>query len=244
MIFRTKIPSAITLFNLFLGCIAVVWALTGKLFDVPYIIIIAVAADFFDGFAARMLKATSKFGLQLDSLADMVTFGVVPGLIMYQLLTMSFEGTGLSTNLELLYLAPAFLITLSAALRLAKFNIDERQQDGFLGLPTPACTAFIVSLVPIVENNTFGLANIVLSEWFLYIVTVLFSFLMVVELPMFTLKFKHFRLKGNELRYLSFVVFLTLLLTVGWFSFTICVLLYILFSVINAWVVVPRKQRA
>jgi len=225
---KKMIPNAITLLNLFLGCMAIVFAFNGNLIYLPYILFWAGWADFFDGLAARMLKVHSPLGLQLDSLADMVTFGVVPGVVLFHLLN---QALNYPDNIWLL--APAFLITIFSALRLAKFNIDTRQTTGFLGLPTPANTVFITGLIVIAENNTLGLSGLVLNPLFLYAVIVIFSLLLVVELPMYSFKFKHRHWQGNEVRYILTVTGLLTFAITGFAGMPFFILFYILLSVLN-----------
>jgi CDP-diacylglycerol--serine O-phosphatidyltransferase len=141
-----NLPNALTLINLFSGCMAVVFVFNYHIDWVPYCISISLAADFLDGFAARWTKTSSEIGKQLDSLADVISFGLLPGAVVYFMILQIMERSG-NASLPIAYLiaysAVAFLITLFAALRLAKFNVDERQSDGFIGLATPAATIFV-----------------------------------------------------------------------------------------------------
>jgi CDP-diacylglycerol--serine O-phosphatidyltransferase len=175
------IPNTLTSGNLFCGCIAIVLALSGDIKTATYFIFVSAIFDFFDGFAARLLKVQSQLGLQLDSLADMVSFGVAPSAIVFQILSIS----QIHVPLELPAFTPfvAFFIAVFSALRLAKFNIDERQTSGFIGLPTPACTLFFCGLAHFDMFTVTGF----------YILTAsipLFCFLLVCELPVFSLKVK------------------------------------------------------
>lgn len=231
MAIKAAIPNLLTISNLFFGCMAIVCTFSANpndLYYVPYLVIAAALSDFLDGFAARLLNVSSDIGMQLDSLADMVTFGVVPGCVVYQLL---FWGHGSTLDTHWLYLAPAFSLTIFAAIRLAKFNIDTRQTDGFIGLATPACTMFIMSLVLILEKNTLGLGGLVGNPYFLYAVIVLFSYLMVAEIPMFGLKFKHKSWEGNEIKYGFILGGLVALLVFGGLGIGLIVLSYILVSI-------------
>lgn len=222
---KQHIPNLITLLNLFLGSVAVVFALTGHIEYVPYLVLGAAAADFADGLSARLLRVSSPLGLQLDSLADMVTFGLVPGVMMFQLLQIAWGG-----EVSLTKTLPAFMLTLFSALRLAKFNIDTRQTDGFLGLPTPANTVFITSLGLILHHDNYGLTPYLTSPIVLYIITVLFSLLMVVELPLLSNKFKHLRWQGNEQRFILIGVALLLIAFFGYTGLALAVIWYLLFS--------------
>ncbi|OWY22959.1 CDP-diacylglycerol--serine O-phosphatidyltransferase [Sphingobacteriales bacterium UPWRP_1] len=219
---KQHIPNIVTLVNLALGCTSIVLAFEGHLFWVPYFIIAAAFADFSDGLLARVLRVSSPLGLQLDSLADMVTFGVVPGVIIFHLLKQS-----LGVNALWWQFLPALMLTLFSALRLAKFNIDKRQTEGFIGLPTPTCTMFFVALVLIVKNNQAGLAGFILNPMFLSITAVVFSLLLVAELPMVAFKVKNFAWKGNELRYILMVSGVLLLVFLGGLGIALSILLYI-----------------
>jgi len=222
---KQHIPNLITLLNLFLGCVAVIFAFSGRMEYVPYLVLGAAAADFADGLSARLLRVSSPLGVQLDSLADMVTFGLVPGVMMFQLLQIAWGG-----DVSLTKTLPAFMLTLFSALRLAKFNIDTRQTEGFLGLPTPANTVFITSLGLILHHDNYGLTSLLVSPWFLYLVTVVFSLLMVVELPLLSNKFKHFHWKGNEQRFILIGGALLLIALLGYTGIALAVVWYLLFS--------------
>jgi len=228
---KAYVPNSITLCNLLLGCIAIVCLFNEQLSYVPFLLLAAGWADFFDGFAARVLKVSSPLGLQLDSLADMVTFGVVPGMIMYELLGMSYEHWGISYTFW--HQLPAFLITLFSALRLAKFNIDERQSDSFIGLPTPSSTLFVGSLILVLDYDRYGLTEVVLNPIFLGLTTIILSYLLVAELPLFALKFKHAAWKGNELRYILIVSGFAMLFGLGYSSVPLIVVLYLLLALID-----------
>jgi CDP-diacylglycerol--serine O-phosphatidyltransferase len=176
-----SIPNILTSGNLFCGCIATVLAINGDIETATYFIFVSAIFDFFDGFVARLLKAQSALGLQLDSLADMVSFGVAPSAIVYHILSVS----QIHVPVELPAFTPyfAFLIAVFSALRLAKFNIDERQTAEFIGLPTPACTLFFCGLA---HSNIFTVTGFYALLAFIP----LFCFLLVSELPMFSLKIK------------------------------------------------------
>lgn len=215
----------LTLINLLLGCISIVAVFENKFEIVPYLVIGAAVADFFDGFVARLLKVNSPLGVQLDSLADMVTFGVVPGCIMYHLLILIYGSEAWY------YAIPAFSISLFSALRLAKFNIDTRQSTGFIGLPTPANTLFIISLIFLVRNNNLGLRNYVMQPTVLYAITAVTSYLLVCELPMFAFKFKQYTWQGNQIKFIFLAVSALLLAVLGGEGLFVIVPLYILSSV-------------
>lgn len=220
---KKHIPNTITCMNLFSGCIACLMAFKGNLEMALLFIIIAAVFDFFDGFAARLLKAYSNIGKELDSLADMVSFGLAPGLIIYSYLTtLHFEIPVIGDYIAFL----AFLIPIFSALRLAKFNVDERQTSSFIGLPVPANALFWGSFIPSLQLHAQ-------NDYIQYIVLLLiflFSYLMISELPMFSLKFKNYRLKGNEPQYILICTAIVsfILLWITGICITICV--YILMS--------------
>jgi CDP-diacylglycerol---serine O-phosphatidyltransferase len=185
---KKHIPNTITLINVFAGCIAIVATIQGNLNYVPYLLIICFAADYLDGLAARALNAKSELGKQLDSLADMVSFGTLPAIIIYVLMKQALYGsttTGTFFGMELV----AFLIAMFAALRLGKFNIDTRQTDSFIGLPTPATTLFVLGILLINQNSEIAtLVNLSNNYYFLATITIGLSILMIVELPLLSLK--------------------------------------------------------
>ena len=210
-------------------------------------VLLGIFFDFFDGFAARLLKVNSELGKQLDSLADMVTSGVAPGLVMYQLLlkavnqnsfaTTFVEKGELSTwNLSDIQLLPfiAFLLPVAAAYRLAKFNIDERQSTTFIGLPTPAMSIFVISLPLILMYSNLDVANnLINNTYFLIITTLLLSFVMNTELPLFSLKFKNFSLKNNWIEVVFILLTVAGLVLLKFVAIPLVILLYILLSVIK-----------
>ena len=230
-----NIANILTLINLFSGCMAVVFIFNYQIELVPYCVLISLVADFLDGFAARLTKSASNIGLQLDSLADVVSFGVVPGAIIFQLLFQKYETSDamLSTMRMYIYSAPAFIITLFAALRLAKFNVDTRQTDGFIGLATPAATMFVVGLLLIFLNNSYGLAPVVFTGKVLYGSIALLAVLMIAEIPMFSFKFKNYSVGYNKVRYLFIILSVVLLATLKFAAISLIIILYIIVSVIQ-----------
>jgi len=194
---KKHIPNFITCLNLFSGSVAVYLAFKGNFQGALIAILLASVFDFFDGFAARLLKAYSTMGKELDSLADIISFGMAPGAMVFTLLS----------ALEIWSYLPfvAFLIPVFSGLRLAKFNIDERQTSSFLGLPVPANAIFWAGLV--FSFSTFMLAN----YWLLIILICLFCFFLVSEIPMFSLKFKSYDWKTNRLQYIFLIVCILLL---------------------------------
>jgi CDP-diacylglycerol--serine O-phosphatidyltransferase len=228
-----NLANILTLINLFSGCMAVVFLFNYQMELVPYCVLISLVADFFDGFAARFTKNPTDLGKQLDSLADVVSFGFVPGAILFHLLFLKYESseTMLSTYRMYAYSAPAFIVTLFAALRLGKFNIDTRQSEGFIGLATPAATMFVVGLLLMFLNNTFGLTRFIFSGKVLYGTALLLSVLMIAEIPMFGFKFKSFGWKGNEIRYLFIILSLVLIATLKLAAISVIIILYIIVSI-------------
>ncbi|UOY05970.1 CDP-alcohol phosphatidyltransferase family protein [Muricauda sp. SCSIO 64092] len=235
---KTHIPNFITLLNLFCGCIAVVFAVMNRLELAAIFVFLGIFFDFLDGFAARMLGVTSDIGIQLDSLADMVTSGVVPGIVMFQLLNMAqkegwnLDLFGMHTDVGLLPLF-GFMITLASAYRLAKFNVDENQVSSFRGLPTPANALLILSmpLILLYQNNDV-LNSIILNQWFLIGLTILSAFLLNSGIELFALKFNGLGFKENGVKYLFLIGSLVLLLTLKFLAIPIVVLFYILSSLV------------
>ncbi len=225
---KKHIPNAITLINLFLGSATVIAVIDAQFMTAFYLLFFAGIADWMDGGAARMLKVSSTIGKELDSLADMVSFGVVPGVILYVLLLFGLEG---HTEISFSWAAtPAFLLTVFSGLRLARFNLDERQTDSFIGIATPAVTVFMAGLMLTYHFDYFGLRSLVTNQWFLYIVIALFSWLLNAEIPMFSFKFKSFKWAGNEIQFTFIAVSLILLFFLKGAAFSVNVLLYILIN--------------
>jgi CDP-diacylglycerol--serine O-phosphatidyltransferase len=244
-----QIPNLFTLLNLFFGCLAIICVLqTGlvinsneygeQLIDIPekiwmasLFIGLAGLVDFLDGFVARLLKASSEMGKQLDSLADVVSFGVAPGMILYQFLRLSFakEPNGLDTSMA--FLLPAFIIPCAAAYRLAKFNIDDSQQFGFKGVPTPAVGLLIASF-PLIYwfTNNQSINNLFLNKWFLYGIIVVLSYLMVSNLPIMALKFKDYSLKNNIPKIALVILTLILSFLLKWAAIPVVFIAYIIIS--------------
>lgn len=226
------VPNIITLGNLFCGCMSVVMSFNNMDWAF-YLILIAAVLDFCDGFAARMLKAYSEIGKQLDSLSDMVSFGVAPSMILLQMMrtsnTLSLSGADPSTTIWPVYIV--FIVALFSALRLAKFNIDENQKDEFIGLPTPACAIFFASSGYLYANGYFSL-----QPWFILIVAVLFSYLLISPIRMFSLKFHNFSIKDNVIRYIFLTLSVALIAVCSIFTSPVAALpaiiaMYVLMSV-------------
>jgi len=226
---KKHIPNLITLLNLFCGCIALVFVAELNFEMAFYFVCLGIFLDFFDGFFARLFKVSSPLGLQLDSLADMVTSGVVPGYVMYKILSNSYV---FDVNSFIPYLG--FIITLGACYRLANFNIDTRQTDSFIGLPTPANTLFIMSL-PLINIGFYddNFSGVIFNKWALVAITLLSAYIMNAEIPLFSLKIKDFTFRKNALQ----IVFLTLsVLLLGFFQYLgipLIIITYVLLSVVN-----------
>ncbi|MEM7087213.1 MAG: CDP-alcohol phosphatidyltransferase family protein [Bacteroidota bacterium] len=239
-----QIPNALTSLNLLCGCVAVFFVVSGDLVTAAVFAGLGIFFDFFDGLAARLFHAHSEVGLQLDSLADMVTSGLVPGFVMVQLLSKSYTGSyfeidqllasqdwdaALRSWLPLIGL----LVVVASSYRLAKFNVDERQTDRFIGLPTPANTILIVSLALILEfQDTPWITELILNSWFLVGVTVMSSILLNAELPLFALKFKTWDVKNNLKRYLFILFCVLAILALQFVAIPVIIFVYILLSAV------------
>lgn len=246
-----QIPNLFTLLNLFFGCLAIVAIMQSglaitvdaggqQLVEIPESIFmasvfigIAAVVDFFDGFVARLLKASSEMGKQLDSLADVVSFGVAPGMIVYQFLRLSFAQQENGLDVSTLWLMPAFIIPCAGAYRLARFNIDTEQSFGFKGVPIPAAGLFIAAF-PLVywHSNNATIVELLRNQWFWYGIVVFISFLMVSTLPMLALKFKEVTVK----KMLPFILIALLSIVsaflVGWLAVPIGFVAYVILSLI------------
>lgn len=227
---KRHIPNVISLMNLLSGSLSVVLLLYYKQAEwAAWLICIAAVFDFFDGFTARLLGAYSELGKQLDSLSDLVSFGLAPALLLFFLLQEKV-GTGWESFLPFLSL----FIALFSALRLGIFNIDPEQSSSFKGLPTPASALLIVSLVLIQEYQAASfLGPYVLNKWFLLLLVVLLPVLLVSKLPLFALKFRNYKFRGNEIRFVFIGLTVLLLILFQYASVPIIILLYIILSVIN-----------
>ena len=246
-----QIPNIITSLNVLCGCIAILFAVSGDLITASFFVFLGIFFDFFDGLAARLLKAHSEIGLQLDSLADVITSGVAPGIVMYQLLNLSIFGHMQSLteifslegwNVSFINYLPLFglLIVIASAYRLAKFNVDTRQTSGFIGLPTPANALLILSLPLILQFQYSELAEtIILNKWFLIGMTLVSCILLNAEIALFALKFKTWDFKSNAVRYVFLILCVVLLALLKFLAIPIIILLYILLSIF--WKISPEK---
>ncbi len=238
-----QIPNILTSLNLLCGCVAVLFVVSGDLIVVAFFVVLGIIFDFLDGFAARLLKTQSKTGLQFDSLADMVTSGLVPGLVMLQLLNVSIFGNTMtisetfspsSLNNEFSNYLPfvGLLVTVASGYRLAKFNVDIRQTDSFIGLPTPANTLLILSLPLILEfQNSHLIESVILNKWFLLGVILVSCILLNSKIHLFALKFKTWDFKNNAIRYVFLLLSLIALILMKFIAIPIIITLYIVISV-------------
>jgi CDP-diacylglycerol---serine O-phosphatidyltransferase len=244
-----QIPNLFTLLNLVFGCIAIVlilqtgqslvyidrdgytsWDLPEKIAIGSIFIFAAGVVDFLDGFVARLFKASSEMGKQLDSLADVVSFGVAPGLILYQMLRISFakETDGLDVSVGALL--PAFLIPCAGAWRLARFNIDTSQQYSFKGIPIPAAGITIASLPLIVHYQQFNLQEILFNKWLIYGIILLMSYLMVSNIPLMSLKFKDGSVKNNLPKYILAGIAIVAAIVLKWVAIPVVFVAYVIVS--------------
>lgn len=215
------IPNFLTCCNLVCGCLGIVYCLEERNVPAAYFVWTAAFFDFLDGFAARMLKVISPIGKELDSLADMVSFGLLPSLVMYKMLGASSPSSWLP------YLG--FFIAVCSAIRLAIFNVDETQRDSFKGLNTPANTLFITSL-PLLHGQV---GSWLYQDWVLILITITFSLLLVSRIEIFAFKFKDFSWKNNKVRFTFIAVSVLLFVLLGKIALPLLILLYIVFSLVG-----------
>jgi CDP-diacylglycerol--serine O-phosphatidyltransferase len=246
-----QIPNFFTLLNLVFGCLAIIFILQNgitisvdssgtQLINIPekiwmasLFIGLAALVDFFDGFIARLFKVSSEMGKQLDSLADLVSFGVAPGMIIYQFLRLGFSQEENGLDVSMAWLTPALLLPCAAAWRLARFNLDSSQSFSFKGLPVPAVGILVASLPLIYWNvNEAWVIKLLLNKWFLYAFVLLLSYLMVSNLPMLSLKFKDFSLKNNLPKYILVVITILAIIVLQWIAVPVILLAYVLVSLL------------
>lgn len=230
---KKQVPNTITLLNLFCGCIALVFAFNKEFEMAFYFVSLGIFLDFFDGFFARLFQVSSPLGLQLDSLADMVTSGVVPGIVMYQLMGSSSGYPKLGWIVEPFPFV-GFLITLGSCYRLANFNIDTRQTDSFIGLPTPANALFILSLPLVLRNlDSFFVLELLTNPFVLVGITLLSVYMLNAEIPLFSLKIKQMSLKKNALQILFLLSSVVLIASFHYAGIPLVIVFYVLLSLIN-----------
>ncbi len=226
---KNMVPNIITLLNLFSGCAGIILAITVDLRLASIMIFISLVLDYMDGTAARLLNAKSPIGKELDSLADVVSFGVLPSVIAFQIL--SYNDLGIWAFM-------AFIMACFSAYRLAKFNLDERQTENFIGLPTPA-NALFWSAFPLVikgENSLYEelmLSSLMQNSYVVIGLVLVFSFLLVAEIPMFSLKFKNMKWGDNQIRFIFLILTIILIFTLTYYSIPFILILYVLISILQ-----------
>jgi CDP-diacylglycerol--serine O-phosphatidyltransferase len=226
---KKHLPNAITCANLFSGCIGIVLAFNGQLIAAAYAIFLSAIFDFFDGLASRVLKSFSGIGKDLDSLADMVSFGVLPAVIMYQIFLQARQIPEVSSWLNFI----AFLIPVFSALRLAKFNVDTRQAENFIGLPTPANAILIASFPMIIAHNNRLYTPFLSNPYVLPVFVIVMCALLVLEMPMMSLKFKNTDFNQNIYRYLLLLFSAILILFFKFAAVPVIILIYVILSIIQ-----------
>lgn len=226
------IPNFFTSVNLICGCLGIIEVFEGRLVNVPYYIWISGLVDFLDGFSARLIGSNSVIGKDLDSLADLVSFGVLPSLVGYSLLREYSDMTFLP------YLA--ILIAVFSALRLAKFNNDERQSNCFYGLPTPANALVFSSLPLLIQEKLF--ASLLTDPYFLSTVVIAFSFLLISEIRLMAFKFKNYTWQGNEAKFIFLGLSLVLVTLYQHLAIPFIVVLYVLVSILNNFITSPQDE--
>ncbi|WGH75844.1 CDP-alcohol phosphatidyltransferase family protein [Tenacibaculum tangerinum] len=238
---KKYIPNLLTLGNLLCGTVATIFAVKGDFFATAILVMVGILFDFFDGFAARVLQVQGELGKQLDSLADMVTSGVVPGIVMMQMLVNAIDVDAVGyfgvdeygvTGSNLPYLG--LLLTLGAGYRLAKFNIDTRQSDSFIGVPTPAMSLFVISLPLIAQfDKESFFIGLIQNQYFLLLITLVFTYLMNAEIPLFSLKFKNFSFKDNVIKYVFLLLSVILIVTLKIVAIPLIILSYVVLSLVH-----------
>ncbi|WP_202702451.1 phosphatidylcholine/phosphatidylserine synthase [Flavobacterium sp. UGB4466] len=229
---KKHIPNLITLINLFCGCIAVVFVSQDNFLMAFCMVSLGIFFDFFDGFFARLFKVSSPLGLQLDSLADMVTSGVVPGYVMYSLFLKSAD----PNNEVALTIVPflGFIVTLGSCYRLANFNIDTRQTDSFIGLPTPANALFVLSLPLVIDfSDSLIIFEMLTNHWVLLGITLCSAYILNAEIPLFALKVKKFTVKDNVLQIVFLLISLVLVVLLQYMAIPLIIIIYVLLSIVN-----------
>ena len=248
MSIKRHIPNIVTLLNLFAGCVALIFAVYENFIAAAAFVFLGIFFDFFDGLLARKLNVQSPLGIQLDSLADMVTSGVVPGIIMFKLISLTVDAPDYSEEngtwnfishwqefkMSVLPLI-GLLIALASAYRLAKFNLDEDQQTYFKGLPVPANTLLILSLPLILEYQNSDIMNaIIINKWFLISLTLLSCYLLNSSIKLFALKFKNWSFKDNAVRYIFIIGSVVLLIVLQFAAIPLIIALYVFLSLLTS----------
>lgn len=227
-----QIPNALTCLNLLCGCFSIVFIFKGEINISALFTLGSLAFDFLDGFVARALKATSTIGKELDSLADVVSFGLVPGLIGCHLCLASPPFSLVTDSFSPLAYFP-LIITIASAVRLARFNVDTRQTDSFIGVPTPAITILMVGIALVVEHDSFNLTPTILNPFFICGLSMVIAWLLNSELPMLALKFKSFSYRENSAQYLLILSSIIFIALFGYTGIPMIIILYIANSIIK-----------
>jgi CDP-diacylglycerol--serine O-phosphatidyltransferase len=239
-----QIPNILTLLNLFLGCLAILHLFKGEVTMACLLVFVAACIDFLDGFVARLLNAQSELGAQLDSLADCVTFGVVPAMMMYQLLAAAYQLKENAIDTSSLYYFPGLLIACAAAYRLAKFNITKNEQkDRFLGMPTPFMALLVTTLPLMVFNqNSNVIVSYILTPWILYIFIAILCFLMISKIPFLNIKPTTFSLKNNITRVGFILVSFLLIVFFKYLSGILIFIAYLIFSYLEFFIIQKKTN--
>jgi CDP-diacylglycerol--serine O-phosphatidyltransferase len=232
---KDHIPNLITLLNLISGSIAVIMALSGEMICASWFIILAAVFDFFDGMSARLLHSKSEIGAQLDSLADVISFGLAPAVIMYELILQSPGIPAWSIGSTLLAPFVALLIAAGSAYRLAKFNTDPGQEVEFKGLPTPATGLFVAALPLVLRQyeDSQGITGFIGNFYTLLVIVLFLSWFMVSKIPMMSLKFKSLKWGGNISRYILVGSAIILFIIFRFSAIPMIIILYIIISIVS-----------
>jgi len=238
---KKHIPNSITLLNLLCGCIAMVFVSKSDFEMAFYFVCLGIFLDFFDGFFARLLKVSGPLGLQLDSLADMVTSGLVPGYVMFFMLSNSQHEISASPLLPYL----GFIITMGSCYRLAVFNIDTRQTNSFIGLPTPANALFILSLPLVLKySDSLVMLEVLTNQWVLMAIILFSAYILNAEIPLFSLKVKKFSFKHNALQIVFLSFSFLLLVFFQYAGIPLIIISYVLLSIVsNKFLLDEKKKR-
>jgi len=239
---KNQIPNAITILSLILACLAIVFTFEGKLNIAAYLLIVSCVCDFLDGFSARILKVNNPIGKEIDSLVDMVAFGVAPAMLLFQVTKMAQAGNPIQLLTDYPWLHYiVFIIPIFSAIRLAKFNIDTRQTSSFIGLAVPAHAAFYIFCtllylypnLPMLINVSGWVTPIISNSLLLLIFSVLLSLMLIAEVPMFSLKFKSMKWKDNQLPFTFILLWLLLLAFTNIVAMPTIILIYVIWSIIT-----------